>query len=292
MNSMIAKHRERESTEQPRIDVALQTIVTEEMEQLSRERQQWKQTRPAKAREKSELTSTAVELAEIRAGREKASMVQRLRQGAKEAYRRDKREQREKREREESKKLAALQPKKKKVGRKYKSTKAAEIRQEIVKPHTQVLIDRIFRARRPKFRTDVAESTDPQVERDLPRPPTFTSLARCEISSTNDADDFVPVKGDSETRSQHCSTSPGFLQLDVYPTAGTTEATTVPKALSRLIAKYQESHRGRAGLLGVKPTTNQKAAGSEKCPWAMPAFSPAWTLARLSLQDKDNLHNL
>jgi hypothetical protein len=144
MNSMIAKHRERESTEQPRIDVALQAIVTEEMEQSSRERQQWKETRQAKAREKSEMTSTAVELAEIRAGREKASMVQRLRQGAKEAYRRDKREQCEKREREESKKLAALQPKKMKVGRKYKSTKAAEIRQEIVKPHTQVLVDRIF----------------------------------------------------------------------------------------------------------------------------------------------------
>jgi hypothetical protein len=30
----------------------------------------------------------------------------------------------------------------------------------------------------------------------------------------------------------------------------------------------------------------------EKCPWVMPAFSPAWTLTRLSLQDKDNLHNL
>jgi hypothetical protein len=94
--------------------------------------------------------------------------------------------------------------------------------------------------------------------------PTSTTiqLMACEISSTNDADGVVPVKGDSETRSQHCSTSPGFLQLDVYPTAGTTEATTVPKALSRLIAKYQQSHRGRAGLQGVKPTTNQKAAGS------------------------------
>jgi hypothetical protein len=34
------------------------------------------------------------------------------------------------------------------------------------------------------------------------------------------------------------------------------------------------------------------ANATEKCPWAMPAFSPAWTLARLSLQDKDNLHNL
>jgi hypothetical protein len=33
-------------------------------------------------------------------------------------------------------------------------------------------------------------------------------------------------------------------------------------------------------------------AGTEKCPWVMPVFSPAWTLARLSLQDKDNLHNL
>jgi hypothetical protein len=105
-------------------------------------------------------------------------MVQRLRQGAKEAYRRDKREQRKKREREESKKSTALQPKKKKAGRKYKSTKAAEIRQETVKPHTQVLLDRIFRARRPKFRTEVAESEVSQVERASPRPTTFTSLER------------------------------------------------------------------------------------------------------------------
>jgi hypothetical protein len=28
--------------------------------------------------------------------------------------------------------------------------------------------------------------------------------------------------------------------------------------------------------------------GTEKCPWVMPAFSPAWTLSRLGLQDKDN----
>jgi hypothetical protein len=153
---MIAQQREREATEQPRIDVALQTV-----EQSSWERQQCKETNPAKARAQSELSSTAAGLAVIRSNREKASMVQRLRQGAKEEYRRDKREQREKREREELKKLAALQPKKKKVGRKYKSTKAAEIRQEIVKPHPQVLVDRMFRARRPKFRT---KSTAPQVE--------------------------------------------------------------------------------------------------------------------------------
>jgi hypothetical protein len=178
INHMIAQQREREATEQPRIDVALQTVVMEEMEQSSRERQQWKESRSAKARASSELTSTAADLAVIRSNWEKVFMVQRLRQGAKEAYRRNKREQREKREREESKKLAAPQPKKKKVGRKYKSTKAAEIRQEIVKPHTQVLVDRIFRARRPKFRTDVAESAGPQVERDSPRSPTFTSLAR------------------------------------------------------------------------------------------------------------------
>jgi hypothetical protein len=97
------------------------------------------------------------------------------------------------------------------------------------------------------------------------------------------------VKGDSETRSQHCSTSPGFLQLDVYPTAGTTEATTVPKALSRLIAKYQESHRGRAGLLG-EPTTNQKAAGS---PTKGPTHGTKYPQTSLSMdsgstQDKSN----
>jgi hypothetical protein len=46
-------------------------------------------------------------------------------------------------------------PKKKNQGRKYKSTKAAEIRQEIMKPHTQVLVDSIFPARLPKFRTHV-----------------------------------------------------------------------------------------------------------------------------------------
>jgi hypothetical protein len=120
---MIAQQREREATEQPRIDVALLTVVTEEMEQSSRERQQWKESRLAKVRAPSELTSSAADLAVIRSNREKISIVQRLRQGAKEAYRRDKREQREKRERVESKKLAALQPKKKKVGRKYKSTK-------------------------------------------------------------------------------------------------------------------------------------------------------------------------
>jgi hypothetical protein len=178
IHRMIAQQRERESMEQPRIDVALQTVVTEEMEQSYRECQQWKESRSAKAHAPTELTSTAADLAVIRSNREKVSMVQRLRQGAKESYRWDKREQREKREREESKKLTAQQPHKKKAGRKYKSMKAAEIREEIVKPHTQVLVDRIFRARRPKFRTEVAGSVVPQVEQSTLRPLTFSSLAR------------------------------------------------------------------------------------------------------------------
>jgi hypothetical protein len=53
MNKMIANQRERELTDQPRINTALQTVVTTEMEQSSRERQQWKETRPKKRNEPS-----------------------------------------------------------------------------------------------------------------------------------------------------------------------------------------------------------------------------------------------
>jgi hypothetical protein len=105
-------------------------------------------------------------------------MDQRLRQGAKEASRRDKRDQREKGEKEESKRLAAQAPKKKKAGRNYKSTMAAEVRQEIVKPHTQVLVDRIFRARRPKFRTDVVGGVVPLADQTQLEPQGSTSLER------------------------------------------------------------------------------------------------------------------
>jgi hypothetical protein len=65
---------------------------------------------------------------------------------------------------------------------------------------------------------------------------------------------------DSGTRSQHCSKSPSFLQLDVYPTTGTAEATVPPETLNRLIAKYRQSHKGRAGLPKVKPTLKPSAA--------------------------------
>jgi hypothetical protein len=92
---------------------------------------------------------------------------------------------------------------------------------------------------------------------------TTIQLMACEIPSTNAADGVVPLNRDPETRSQHCSTSPSFLQLDVYPTASTTETTVPPETLSRLIAKYRQSHKGRAGLSTVKPTLKQTAANQQ-----------------------------
>jgi hypothetical protein len=181
VNLMVSRREKRELENQPDIRTAVTTVVTEEMEQTSRARQEQRQERLKPQAPTPRRRNTAAVTAQLRAARPKVCMIERIMGRCSALHKKRKKDKKKREEEKEAAKQAKedkAAAKKKTKKTKYKSTRAREVRQNAPKPNTVIQVDRIRRGRLPKFKTYVEAADEPSLAQQQPVPQENTSSER------------------------------------------------------------------------------------------------------------------